>query len=66
MEYCPHRYNVTITFDVIGIGKTKEDAAQDGLAYAISDVFEVVDSFEVSDVELAEDMDTCSLCEEEE
>lgn len=66
MEYCPHRYEVSISFSVIGIGKTKEDAVQDGLVYALSDYSSLKDQFTVSNVELAQDMDTCDLCEEEE
>jgi len=63
-EFCPHRYEVTFQIGVIGIGKTKDEAILEAQRYGLNDVTN--EGFTEVKTELANDMDTCDICEEEE
>ncbi len=63
-EFCPHRYEVTFQIGVIGIGKTKDEAIEEAQRYGLDDITN--ESFTEVKTELANDMDTCDICEEEE
>lgn len=64
---CPHRYDITFSFSVIGIGKTEQEAIQEAKDYGIQDmIFSGIGiDFNVEKTVLAEDIDTCDICEEE-
>ena len=63
--FCQHRYDITFSFSVIGIGKTKEEAIQEAIDYGIQDMIFSSTDFDIEKTELAKDMDTCDICEEE-
>ena len=63
--FCPHRYDITFSFSVIGIGKTKEEAIQEAIDYGIQDMIFSGMNFDIEKTVLAKDMDTCDICEKE-
>ena len=64
---CPHRYEVALSFALIGIGKNKEEAIEEALTWGFPDSSADIRSMiTVNNVEQSWDMDTCDICEEEE
>ena len=63
-EFCPHRYEVTFQIGVIGIGKTKDEAIKEAQRYGLDNYSN--ESYTEVKTELANDMDTCDICEEKE
>ena len=63
---CPHRWEVSLNFSVIGFGKDKDEAVEEAFNYAIPNISDIRNWVSINNVEQSWDQDTCDICEEEE
>lgn len=62
---CPHRWEVSLNFSVIGFGNDKDEAVEEVLTWGFPSGSEIKDMITVNNVEQSWDQDTCDICEEE-
>ena len=62
---CPHRWEVRFSIGAIGVAETKEEAIKEAKTYGFDDFSYIQDNLTFESAELANDMDTCDICEEE-
>ena len=65
IEMCPHRWEVRFSIGAIGVAETKEEAIKEAKTYGLDDFSYIQDNLTFESAELANDMDTCDICEEE-